>query len=109
MFSKVLVLIMGLSFSWISLAGVHDFSSVLEENEKIQKELTQKLQKQLETRDLGKAHKPDFHRVGEEVVGRGGENVAVETPEKAKSEKAQSLDVEKKTFKRLSQEFKQAK
>ena len=109
MFSKIMVLVVSLSFSWISLAGVHDFSSVLEENEKIQKELTQKLQRQLETRDLGKTHKPDFHRVGEEVVGRGGENVAVETPEKAKSEKAKALDVEKKTFKRLSQELKEAK
>lgn len=98
-----------LTFSVFSHAGVPDFNSVLAENEKIQKELTQKLQKQLETKDLGKKEKPDFHKVGEELVGRGGENVAVETSEKTeKIERNKSLEVEKKTFRRLSQEIKDA-
>ena len=66
--SKLMILSI-LTFSALSHAGVPDFNSVLAENEKIQKELTQKLQKQLETKDLGKKENPDFHKVGAEIIG----------------------------------------
>jgi hypothetical protein len=92
-----------------SFASVDDFNSLIDENNKVQKQLTQKLQKQLDTKNLGKRQKPDFHAVGEDVVGRGGENVAVETKGLEQSSLRNKPDLEKKNFKRLSQEFKELK
>jgi hypothetical protein len=92
-----------------ALASVDDFNSLIDENNKVQKQLTQKLQRQLETKNLGKRQRPDFRSVGEDVIGKGGENVAVETKGLEQSDRTNKPDLEKKNFKRLSQEFKELK
>ena len=93
---------------------VDDFNSILDENTKIQKELTDALQQQLATKDLGKAQKPDFKKVGEAVVGRSAENIAVETSsiEDTRPNSVlhkHNLKFEKTNFKRLSEELKEAR
>lgn len=108
--SKISVCIL-LTFSVVSFAGVKDFNSILSENDKIQKQLSKELQQQLETRDLGKPLKPDFKAVGEEVLDRREENVVADTSSRRqeRSKKYKLLEVEKKSFKRLSQELKEVK
>lgn len=112
--NSILTLLCVFGISATSHAVVDDFNSILDENTKIQKELTDTLQQQLATKDLGKATKPDFRKVGEEVVGRSAENIAVETSgledSRSNSElKKHNLKFEKTNFKRLSEELKDAR
>lgn len=88
-----------------------DFGSLIEENTAAQKQLSNDLQKQLKTKDLGKAENPNFKKVGEQVLGKGqAENVAVETSDASDSKNNnRSADIERTNFKRLSQELKDIK
>jgi len=90
-----------------------DFNSMIEENNAAQKELTQKLAKQLNTNKLKKNQRPDFNQVGEDILGKNtSENVVVVNANKNNSNSkklAQKDGIEKKNFKRLSQELKDIK
>ncbi|GIL21286.1 MAG: hypothetical protein BroJett041_24000 [Candidatus Jettenia caeni] len=93
-------------------AGVEDFNSIISETSQAERELSQKLQNQLQTADLNKVKKPNFRETGEAVLEKGkSENVAVGSYENFNGEikNRKSIELEKKNFKRLSQEFKSLK
>lgn len=93
-----------------AIRPAQDFGSLIEENAAAQKQLTRELQQQLKTNNLGKAQKPNFKEVGEQVLGKEqAENVAVETAETTQTKSTTSIDIEKKNFNRLSQEIKDLK
>jgi len=87
-----------------------DFDALIEENAANQKRLSQALQQQLKTKDLGKTVNPNFHKVGESVLGKNSsENVAVETDSGKRTRNQKTPDLEKKNFHRISQELKDVK
>ena len=110
--TKTLSLSMLLLFSANANAtrSSQDFASLIEENTAAQKQLSRELQQQLNTQDLGKTEEPNFKEVGEQVLGKdNSENVAVETIEHKDIKTKISPDIEKRSFKRLSQEIKDIK
>ncbi len=91
--------------------GSEDFNTLIEENSTAQKKLAKDLQRQLRTQELKQKGRPNFHTLGEAVVGRGAsESVAVTSSnsEPVRADKKRP-NLEKKNFNRISQEFKDVK
>jgi hypothetical protein len=109
----VILVVLATAFSSFAKPSTEDFNSMIEENQATQKVLSQKLQKQLKTEKLSKEEqKPNFQKVGEDVLGRNStENVAVASGDSGKTtaQKSHRGDLEKKNFRRLSQELKDIK
>jgi hypothetical protein len=106
----ILVVLLSFKAQAIRPSVNEDFGSLIEENMAAQKQLTQDLQKQLKTKDLNKAVRPNFKEVGEQVLGKNrSENVAVETSDTVHKKSTVSVDIEKKNFNRLSEEMKEIK
>jgi len=109
-----LVVVASFTFSTSASAKskIEDFNSMIEENAQVQKQLTADLQKQLKTSGLAKTTRPDFQKVGVAVLGHAApENVAANTsgPKNKPIAGFKSPNLEKKNFKRLSQELRDVK
>ena len=94
----------------LSHAGVEDFNTIIEENEKAEKQLQQNLRKQLNTVDLEKIEHPNFKATGEAILGKtkSTENVAVGTAGiGTNKKKTKTSNLEKNNFKRISEEIKE--
>ena len=101
-----------LSVSAQAKPSSEDFNSMIEENTATQKQLTKQLEQQLNTEKLDRNTHPNFTQVGEEILGKNtSENVVVAgKSEHSKHRVLAKKDVlEKKNFKRLSQELKDIK
>ncbi len=106
------LVILALAMNAQAKPSSEDFNSMIEENTATQKELRNQLEKQLKTERLDVDEKPDFNQVGEEVLGRASsENVVVanQNSETHHKNELKKNGMEKKNFKRLSQELKEIK
>ena len=105
MTTKLIVVL--ISLSSVAKAGVEDFNSLIEQSLADQKKVSQDLQKQLHTKDLGKAHRPNFKEVGEDVLRQTKtETVFVESSIDSKGLDSQDqLDLDRKNLSRVSEEI----